>query len=88
MRRALLRVRLLTYLLPLQVLKHESAMLLRIGEHPNIVRHQGFYVGSSQVALCLELVSGGDCQQLLQRQGCLAEAPLICAIIGCGGKAG
>lgn len=59
---------------PNQVLKHESAMLLRIGEHPNIVGHQGFYVGSNQVALCLELVSGGDCQQLLQRQGCLAEA--------------
>jgi hypothetical protein len=32
------------------VLKHESAMLLRIGEHPNIVAHQGFYVGSSQVS--------------------------------------
>jgi len=25
-------------------------MLLRIGEHPNIVAHQGFYVGSSQVS--------------------------------------
>ena len=35
----------------LQVLKHESAMLLRIGEHPNIVRHHGFYLGSNQVAL-------------------------------------
>jgi len=70
-----------------KVLKHESAMLLRIGEHPNIVSHQGFYVGSNQVALCLELVSGGDCQQLLQRQGCLAEGAvhamttqLCCAI--------
>ena len=35
---------------PNQVLKHESAMLLRIGEHPNIVGHQGFYVGSNQVS--------------------------------------
>ena len=25
-------------------------MLLRIGEHPNIVGHQGFYVGSNQVS--------------------------------------
>lgn len=55
-------------------------MLLRIGEHPNIVCHQGFFLGKSQVALCLELVTGGDCQQLLQRQGCLAE-PAVYAMI-------
>lgn len=63
-----------------QVLKHESAMLLRIGAHPNIVHHQGFFLGKAQVALCLELVTGGDCQQLLQRQGCLAE-PAVYAMI-------
>ena len=57
-----------------QVLRHESALLQRLGEHPSIVRWQGMYRGSTQMALVLELVSGGDCQQLLQRHGCLAES--------------
>ena len=51
-----------------RVIKREAEVWGSLGEHPNIVSHQGFYVGSNQVALCLELVSGGDCQQLLQRQ--------------------
>ena len=61
------------------VLSHQgaalkSALLQRLGEHPSIVRWQGLYRGSTQMALVLELVSGGDCQQLLQRHGCLAES--------------
>ena len=30
-------------------MRHESALLLAIGEHPNIVRHQGFFQGRTQV---------------------------------------
>lgn len=37
------------------------------------VRLERFFRGPSAVALVLELVPGGDCQQLLRRHGCLSE---------------
>lgn len=56
-----------------QLLRHESALLQHIGHHPNIVRWEGGYSSHQQLAIVMELVVGGDCQQLLQRHGALAE---------------
>lgn len=56
-----------------QLLQHESQLLQEIGYHPSIVRWEGCYVSCNRVAIVTELVGGGDCQQLLQRHGALAE---------------
>lgn len=56
-----------------QLLQHESALLEHIGLHPHIVRWEGYFASSSRIAIVMELVSGGDCQQLLQRHGALPE---------------
>ena len=56
-----------------QLLRHESNLLQEIGYHPNVVRWHGCYGSCSQLAIVMELVGGGDCQQLLQRHGALAE---------------
>ena len=56
-----------------QLLRHESNLLQEIGYHPNVVRWHGCYGSCSQLAIVMELVGGGDCQQLLQRHGALSE---------------
>ena len=63
-----------------QVLRHEYELLHGLGDHPNIVRWENLYLSCNQVGLVLELVPGGDCQQLLQRHGCLSE-PAVHAMI-------
>ena len=56
-----------------QLLHHESSLLREIGPHPNIVRWVGSFESVQRVAIVMELVGGGDCQQLLQRHGALSE---------------
>lgn len=58
----------------MQLMRHESDLLARVGHHPNLATRRGFFEKSYQCALVLDLVEGGDCQQLLQRQGALPEA--------------
>ena len=43
------------------------------GPHKNIVCCRGMFNGYNEIALVLDLVRGGDLQQLLQRHGCLSE---------------
>ena len=43
----------------------------------NIVQFFGLYTSPTEVALVLELASGGDCQQLLKRHGPLSEAAAL-----------
>mmetsp|Transcript_63167 Transcript_63167/g.105064 ORF Transcript_63167/g.105064 Transcript_63167/m.105064 type:complete len:444 (+) Transcript_63167:118-1449(+) len=56
-----------------QILRHELAMLKLIGPHPNVVRWHDLIQSCSCVILVLELVQGGDCQQLLRRHGSFPE---------------
>jgi len=56
-----------------QIMQNESSLLQRLDPHPNIVRWVGYYTCWDRIALVLELVRDGDCQQLLQRHGCLSE---------------
>lgn len=66
--------------------ERESALLKRCS-HPNIVDVLGLYVSDSDVALVVSLAPCGDCQQLLQRHGALAEragtaiAQQVCAAL-------
>ncbi len=53
--------------------QREAALLERISDHPSIVGLRGFFLGTQEAAIMLELVDGGDCQQLLQRHGAIAE---------------
>ena len=57
---------------------NEAEMLKRC-VHPNVIGLRCLLTGPDEVALALELVSGGDAQQLLQRHGALSE-PVACAI--------
>ena len=41
--------------------------------HPHIIGCRGLYMGSEDLAIVLDLMPGGDCQQLLKRHGALAE---------------
>ena len=52
--------------------EREAALLQRCA-HPSVVEFCGLYQGADELALVLELAEGGDCQQLLQRHGPLAE---------------
>ena len=56
-----------------QLLLHESSLLQEIGIHPNVVRWEGCFTSNHRIAIVMELVSGGDCQQMLQRHGSLPE---------------
>ena len=56
-----------------QLLWHESLLLQEIGVHPNVVRWEGCFASNNRIAIVMELVGGGDCQQLLQRHGALPE---------------
>lgn len=56
-----------------QLLQHESVLLQSIGHHPHIVRWDGCYASPNHICIVMELVAGGDCQQLLQRHGALPE---------------
>jgi len=56
-----------------QLMRHESTLLQEIGYHPNVVRWEGSFASCNRLAIVMELVVGGDCQQLLQRHGALAE---------------
>ena len=58
------------------LMQHESSLLRSVGCHPNIVMHHGFFESPGHSALILDLVAGGDCQQLLQRQGVMPE-PIV-----------
>ena len=53
--------------------EHEAAMLQRC-QHEHVVRQLALFQGPRDLALTLELLPGGDVQQLLQRHGALAEA--------------
>ena len=64
-----------------QLLRQESQLLQEIGYHPNIVRWDGCFLSCHRVAIVMELVSGGDCQQLLQRHGALAEEAVQAMIL-------
>ena len=58
------------------LLRHEREILIGLGEHDHIVRVVDFFDHSSGppgAALVLELLPGGDCQQLLQQHGALPE---------------
>ena len=50
-----------------------EAVLLKRCAHPNVVEFLGLFQGDTDVALVLSLAPSGDCQQLLQRHGALAE---------------
>ena len=63
-----------------QLMQHENELLRNVGRHPNLVSHHGYYESPWQCAIMLDLVQGGDCQQLLQRQGALSE-PLVQSMI-------
>ena len=66
-----------------QLIRRESALLQEIGQHPCLVQWRGFYESAQEVAIVMEIVGGGDCQQLLQRHGCLAEPmvqPMVCQL--------
>jgi serine/threonine protein kinase len=52
--------------------EHE-VKLLRMCVHPHIIGCRGLYMGSEDLAIVLDLMPGGDCQQLLKRHGALAE---------------
>ena len=52
--------------------EHE-VKLLRMCVHPRIIGCRGLYMGSEDLAIVLDLMPGGDCQQLLKRHGALAE---------------
>lgn len=65
--------------LVVQVFRNEAVLLQRC-VHPNIVGFHGLYEGRDEIALVLQLVDGSDCQNLLQRHGCLAE-PAVGAIV-------
>jgi len=56
-----------------QLMAHENALLQKVGDHPHLVTQRGYYESPWQCAIMLDLVTGGDCQQLLQRQGALPE---------------
>jgi serine/threonine protein kinase len=72
-----------------QLLQHESKLLEYLGHHPNIVRWGGCFASPNRIAMVMELVSGGDCQQLLQRHGACSEEAvqaMICQLysaLGC-----
>ena len=59
--------------------EHE-VQLLRKCVHPHIIGCRGLYVGSEDLAIVLDLMAGGDCQQLLKRHGALAE-PVVHTIM-------
>ena len=61
--------------LPLRAQRHfeHEVKLLRMCVHPHIIGCHGLYVGSEDLAIVLDLMPGGDCQQLLKRHGALAE---------------
>jgi hypothetical protein len=56
------------------LMRHESILLQQLVPHPNIVSMFGFFSSESRSAIMLDLVPGGDCQQLLQRRGALPES--------------
>ena len=56
-----------------QLIRRESTILQEIGRHPCLVHWHSFHEGSNEIAIVMDLVVG-DCQQLLQRHGSLAEA--------------
>ena len=64
-----------------ELMRHESALLQEIGYHPNVVRWEGCFFSCNRVAIVMELVGGGDCQQLLQRHGALAEEAVQAMIL-------
>ena len=58
--------------------KREQQLLEQLAEseagpHRNIVCCRGIFNGYNEIALVLDLVPGGDLQQLLERHGCLSE---------------
>ena len=53
-----------------------EAFLLRRCAHPAVIELRGLYQSRFEAALMLELVPGGDCQQLLKRHGALSERAL------------
>lgn len=55
------------------VLQHEAELLHSIEGHDRIVRLERMFQGANEMVIVLELVPGGDCQQLLHRHGCLSE---------------
>lgn len=61
--------------MPLLVQLHfeHEVKLLRTCVHPRIIGCRGLYHGSQDLAIVLDLMPGGDCQQLLKRHGALAE---------------
>jgi len=56
------------------VMRHESQLLQQVGHHPNLVKQQGYFENASESIIMLDVVNGGDCQQLLQRHGALPES--------------
>eukprot|EP00965_Chrysotila_dentata_P048171 1597557-Pleurochrysis_carterae.AAC.1 len=48
-------------------------LLSSLGAHRRIVRWEGLYLGCNRMAMLLELVPSGDCQQLLEKRGPLPE---------------
>ena len=56
-----------------EILRQESELLRLVGSHPNIVQIFNFYCAPHCSAIIMDLVRGGDCQQLLQCRGALAE---------------
>jgi len=53
--------------------RREAALLQEIGAHESIVKAHAFFETESECAIMMDVVPGGDCQQLLQRQGALSE---------------
>ncbi len=54
-----------------------EAQLLQQCRHEHIVGFRALFVGSRELALVLDMVAGGDAQQLLQRHGALSERAVM-----------
>ena len=54
-----------------------EAMLLQRCVHPNVIGIRGLFLSGTEAALVLELAPNGDCQQLVQRHGALAESAVV-----------
>jgi len=63
-----------------ELMRHECGLLYHIGSHPNVVQIFNFFAAPHCSAIVMDLVRGGDCQQLLQCRGALAE-PMVQSIM-------
>lgn len=72
-----------------ELLIRESSLLREVGHHPCLVQWHDFFETDDECAIIMDLVPGGDCQQLLRHHGALQETvvrPMVrqlCAALRC-----